>query len=225
VCAIPGQLCFCASCYWHQEGGIRTLGIPTVLVRLIKQALFHVLQPEFDPEFCRYDDDCNTYVGSEVAGRHAMTSFTDFLERKLRLQGNWTKSAVARPGRRKFLGYSFTWHKQIRLKIADSSIARLKNTVRDIVVGNASRKRDAAIAEPNPVLRGWTSYLRLNETKRVPEELDSWIGRKLRFLLWRQWKRPATPEQAASPPTTGRDARVEIGEQRTRPLVERARAT
>ena len=142
--------------------------------------------------FCRYADDCNIYVGSETAGQHAMASITDFLERKLRLRVNREKSAVARPWSRKFLGYSFTRHKQARLKIADSSIERLKDKVREIVVGNASRKLDAAIAELNPVLRGWTSYFRLTETKRVLEDLDSWIRRKLRCLLWRQWKRPAT---------------------------------
>lgn len=142
--------------------------------------------------FCRYADDCNIYVGSEAAGQHAMASITDYLERKLRLRVNREKSAVARPWARKFLGYSFTWHKQARLKIAESSIKRLKDKVRDIVVGNASRKLDAAIAELNPVLRGWTSYFRLTEVKGVLEDLDSWIRRKLRCLLWRQWKRPTT---------------------------------
>ena len=121
-----------------------------------------------------------------------MASITDYLECKLRLRVNREKSAVARPWTRKFLGYSFTWHKQVRLKIAESSIKRLKDKVRDIVVGNASRKLDTAIAELNPVLRGWTSYFRLTETKRVLEDLDNWIRRKLRCLLWRQWKRPAT---------------------------------
>jgi RNA-directed DNA polymerase len=142
--------------------------------------------------FCRYADDCNIYVGSEAAGQHVMASITDYLESKLRFRVNREKSAVARPWARKFLGYSFTWHKQARLKIAESSIKRLKDKVRDIVVGNASRKLDAAIAELNPVLRGWTSYFRLTETKRVLEDLDSWIRRKLRCLLWRQWKHPAT---------------------------------
>ncbi|MBC7685508.1 MAG: group II intron reverse transcriptase/maturase [Bdellovibrionales bacterium] len=142
--------------------------------------------------FCRYADDCNIYVGSEVAGQHAMASITDFLERNLRLRVNREKSAVARPWARKFLGYSFTWHKMARLKIAKSSIKRLKDKVRDIVVGNATRKLDAAIAELNPVLRGWTSYFRLTEVKGVLEDLDRWIRRKLRCLLWRQWKYPAT---------------------------------
>lgn len=182
------------------SGGIvsaRTEGTPQggPLSPLLSNILLTDMDRELERrghKFCRYADDCNIYVGSEAAGRHAMASITDYLERKLRLRVNREKSAVARPWVRKFLGYSFTWHKQVRLKIAESSIKRLKDKVRDIVVGNASCKLDTAIAELNPVLRGWTSYFRLTETKRVLEDLDSWIRRKLRCLLWRQWKRPAT---------------------------------
>ncbi|WP_198118592.1 group II intron maturase-specific domain-containing protein [Massilia rhizosphaerae] len=142
-------------------------------------------------KFCRYADDCNIYVGSEKAGWRAMATTTDYLERKLKLRVNREKSAVARPWHRKFLGYSFTWHKLVRLKIAESSIERLKGRVREIVVGNASRNLGATINELNPALRGWTSYFRLTEVKGVLQDLDGWIRRKLRCLLWRQWKHPA----------------------------------
>lgn len=142
--------------------------------------------------FCRYADDCNIYVGSKVAGEHAMVAITGYLERTLKLRVNRDKSAVARPWERKFLGYSFTWHKQARVKIADSSLARLKDKVREIVIGNASRSLTVTIEALNPVLRGWTSYFRLTEVKGVLQDLDGWIRRKLRCLLWRQWKRPTT---------------------------------
>jgi RNA-directed DNA polymerase len=145
--------------------------------------------------FCRYADDCNIYVKSERAGQHAMDAMTDYLEKKLKLRVNRDKSAVARPWHRKFLGYSVTWHQQARLKIADSSLKRLKDKVREIVVGNASRNLGQTIAALNPVLRGWTSYFRLTEVKGVLQDLDGWIRRKLRCLLWRQWKRPATRNQ------------------------------
>src|ERR1035437_3781557 len=79
--------------------------------------------------FCRYADDCNIYVKSERAGQHAMVAMTDYLETKLKLRVNRDKSAVARPWQRKFLGYSVTWHKQVRLKIADSSLKRLKDKI------------------------------------------------------------------------------------------------
>lgn len=142
--------------------------------------------------FCRYADDCNIYVRSEMAGQRAMAAITDYLERKLKLRVNREKSAVARPWERKLLGYSFTWHQQVRLKIAEGSLKRLKDRVREIVSGNASRKLATTINELNPVLRGWMSYFRLTEVKGVLQDLDGWVRRKLRCLLWRQWKRPAT---------------------------------
>jgi RNA-directed DNA polymerase len=143
-------------------------------------------------KFCRYADDCNIYVRSEAAGRRAMAAITDYLERRLKLRVNREKSAVARPWDRKFLGYSFTWHKRARLKIAEGSLKRLKDRVREIVVGNASRNLAVTINELNPALRGWMSYFRLTEAKGALQDLDGWIRRKLRCLLWRQWKRPAT---------------------------------
>ena len=166
-----------------------------VLSPLLSNILLTDLDRELERRghrFCRYADDCNIYVQSEVAGLRVMEAITHYLERKLKLRVNRDKSAVARPWKRKFLGYSVTWHKQARLKIADSSLKRLKDRVREIVVGNASRNLDKTIAALNPVLRGWTSYFRLTEVKGVLEDLDGWIRRKLRCLLWRQWKRPAT---------------------------------
>jgi group II intron reverse transcriptase/maturase len=177
--------------------GARTEGTPQggPLSPLLSNILLTDLDRELERRghrFCRYADDCNIYVKSQTAGQRAMVAITDYLERKLKLQVNRDKSAVARPWQRKFLGYSVTWHKQVRLKIADSSLKRLKDRVREIVAGNASRNLPATIAALNPVLRGWTSYFRLTEVKGVLEELDGWIRRKLRCLLWRQWKRPAT---------------------------------
>jgi hypothetical protein len=103
-----------------------------------------------------------------------MAAITGYLEKQLKLQVNRDKSAVARPWQRKFLGYSVTWHKQARLKIADSSLKRFKDRVRQIVVGNASRHLGKTIAALNPVLRGWTSYFRLTEVKGVLEQLDGY---------------------------------------------------
>ncbi|MCB1942773.1 MAG: group II intron reverse transcriptase/maturase, partial [Candidatus Accumulibacter sp.] len=142
--------------------------------------------------FCRYADDCNIYVKREMAGQHAMEAMTEYLEKKLKLRVNRDKSAVARPWQRKFLGYSVTRHKQARLKIAAGSVKRLKDKVREIVVGNAFRNLGQTINALNPVLRGWTSYFRLTEVIGVLQDLDGWIRRKLRCQLWRQWKRPAT---------------------------------
>ncbi len=161
--------------------------------------LSNILLDELDKElerrghsFCRYADDCNIYVSSQKAGEQVLCSISEFLEKTLKLQVNEQKSAVARPWERKFLGHSFTRHQVVRLKIAPSSVDRLKDKIRSLTTGNGSKSVAKVISELTPVLRGWISYFRLTEVKGVLEELDGWIRRKLRCLLWRQWKRPYT---------------------------------
>ena len=161
--------------------------------------LSNILLDELDKElerrghsFCRYADDCNIYVSSRKAGEHILKEIREFLENKLKLKVNEKKSAVARPWERKFLGYSVTWHKQAKLRIAKESVAKLKDKIRSITTGNPSQSVEATIKELTPVLRGWISYFRLAEVKGVLEELDGWIRRKLRCRLWRQWKRCCT---------------------------------
>ena len=162
--------------------------------------LSNILLDELDKElerrghkFCRYADDCNIYVRSRSAGERVKKSLTSFLARRLRLKVNAEKSAVARPWERKFLGYSLTWHHQSRLKVAASSVQRLKEKLREIFRHGRGRKLARLIeAELTPLLRGWMNYFRLAEVKGIFEELDSWIRRKLRGLIWRRWKRPYT---------------------------------
>jgi group II intron reverse transcriptase/maturase len=159
--------------------------------------LSNILLTELDRElerrghaFCRYADDCNIYVKSQQAGERVMASITRFLADTLKLTVNTAKSAVARPWGRKFLGYSLTWHKVPRLRIAPVSYQRLENRVREVLEGVRGRSLTTTIAELNPLLRGWMAYFRLTETKTALEELDGWIRHKLRCTMWRQWKRP-----------------------------------
>jgi len=161
--------------------------------------LSNILLTELDRElerrghaFCRYADDCNIYVGSQRAGERVMASVTRFLADTLKLTVNAAKSAVAHPWKRKFLGYSLTWHKAPRLRIAPASYQRLENRVREVLKGARGRSLTTVITELNPILRGWMAYFRLTETRTALEELDGWIRHKLRCILWRQWKRPYT---------------------------------
>ncbi len=161
--------------------------------------LSNILLSELDRElerrghaFCRYADDCNIYVRSHRAGVRVMASITRFLSDALKLTVNVAKSAVARPWKRKFLGYSLTWHKAPRLRIASTSIKRLEDNIRKVFKGAGGRSLNTSISEINPILRGWMAYFRLTQTKKVLEELDGWIRHKLRCILWRQWKRPYT---------------------------------
>jgi RNA-directed DNA polymerase len=268
-------------------GGVRTLGIPTVLDRLIQQALHQVLQPIFEPgfsessygfrpegrrwvvdidlekffdrvnhdilmsriarqvkddrvlklirryleaglmregmaqqrregtpqggplspllsnilltdwdrelerrghAFCRYADDCNIYVRSKAAGERLLIGMTAFLAKRLKLKVNEAKSACDRPWKRKFLGYSMTVHRQTRLRIAPDSLKRLTGRVKTLLRKGRGRSLSHTIETLNPVLRGWINYFRFTQSKRVLEELDGWIRRRLRCLLWRQAK-------------------------------------
>jgi RNA-directed DNA polymerase len=161
--------------------------------------LSNILLTELDHElerrghaFCRYADDCNIYVRSQAAGERVMASITRFLSDTLRLTVNAAKSAVAPPWKRKFLGYSMTWHKTPKLRIAPTSIKRLEDKIRAMLQGARGRKLSYTIQQLNLVLRGWAAYFKLTETKRALEELDGWIRRKLRCIIWRQWKRVYT---------------------------------
>ena len=143
--------------------------------------------------FCRYADDSNVYVGSKKAGQRVLKSITKFVESKLHLKVNKEKSAVAKPHQRKFLGYSFTWHKQPRVRVPKESIKRLKANLKSIFRRGKGRNLQRFIVEElNPVIRGWINYFRLAEVKRFAEEIDGWIRRRLRLILWMQWKRPWT---------------------------------
>jgi RNA-directed DNA polymerase len=145
--------------------------------------------------FCRYADDCNIYVSSRRSGERVMSSVRVFLEEVLRVRINEGKSAVARPWERKFLGYSVTWHTESRLRLAPESVRRLTLRVRELMRQGRGRSLPHTIETLNPVLRGWVTYFRLAQNKEVLGELDGWVRRRLRCLLWRQWKRPYTRER------------------------------
>lgn len=182
------------------EGGVvkpREEGTPQggPLSPLLSNILLTDLDRELEKRqhrFCRYADDCNVYVRSETAGRRVMAAMRSFLEKKLKLRVNEEKSAVARPWERKFLGYTMSRERKPRLKIAAPSRQRLEEKVRQLMRTARGRSLQKTIAILNPLLRGWVAYFRLVEIKAVLEDLDGWIRRKLRTLLWRQWKRPNT---------------------------------
>src|SRR6185437_7138473 len=142
--------------------------------------------------FCRYADDCNIYVRSRRAGERVMASLTRFLSERLRLAVNLAKSAVDRPWHRSFLGYTVTAHKEPRLRVAGTSVARLRDKLRDRFRAGRGRSIGRTVEALRPLLRGWMQYFRLAQAKGVFEELDGWLRRKLRCVLWRQWKRPRT---------------------------------
>lgn len=143
--------------------------------------------------FCRYADDCNVYVRSRKAGERVMASITWFVETKLKLRVNREKSAVARPWTRKYLGYSFTSERNARIRVPRETIQRLKSDLKqEFRKGRGRNMKNHIANDLNPVIRGWIDYFSLAEVKTFAEELDGWIRRKYRCILWRQWKRPRT---------------------------------
>jgi group II intron reverse transcriptase/maturase len=142
--------------------------------------------------FCRYADDCNIYVKSELAAGRVMVSVTKFLGRKLRLKVNEKKSKIGRPWKLKFLGYSMTLGRTPRLKVSEQSVERLRTSLREVFREGKGRAVSKVIKELSQKLRGWINYFKLAEVKIIFEDLDGWIRRKLRRIIWKQWKRPYT---------------------------------
>ena len=139
--------------------------------------------------FCRYADDCNAYVKSQKAGMRVMASITRFVEKRLRLKVNREKSATGRPWVRKFLGYSMTWHKKPKLKIAPASVQRLKSRIQELLRKGRGRSVGQVIAELAPLLTGWMEYFKLAMVKNTFEQLDEWLRRKPRTRAKRLMER------------------------------------
>jgi RNA-directed DNA polymerase len=140
--------------------------------------------------YVRYADDCNIYVRSERAGQRVMKSITKFITQKLKLKVNESKSAVARPQERKFLGFSFTDGPEIKRVIASKALDRFKRRVREITRRAKGVSIETTIAELAPYMRGWSSYFAFCETPTVLLYLTRWVRLRLRAALWRQWKTP-----------------------------------
>jgi RNA-directed DNA polymerase len=182
------------------EGGLvspRVEGTPQggPLSPLLSNILLDELDQELERRghrFVRYADDCNIYVRSRRAGERVLTSTERFLRDRLRLTVNRAKSAVDRPWNRKFLGYTVTLHYQPKLRVAPESVKRLKDRLRALFRSGRGRNLGRLIEDLRPILVGWTSYFRKAEVRKTFEDLDQWIRRKLRAILWRQWKRPWT---------------------------------
>jgi RNA-directed DNA polymerase len=142
--------------------------------------------------FVRYADDCNVYVDSERAGQRVMESITHFITHRLKLKVNQAKSAVARPGQRKFLGFSFTGEREPRRRIASKAIARFKERIREQTRRTRGITLAQMVKELVTYLRGWLGYFDDCQTPSVLQGLESWLRRRLRSVVWKQWKRGRT---------------------------------
>ena len=142
--------------------------------------------------FLRYADDCNIYVGSERAGLRVMESVTRFITHRLKLKVNQAKSAVAQPGQRKFLGFSFTGEREPRRRIAPKAIARFKERIRERTRRTRGLSLSQMVKEITTYLRGWLGYFSDCQTPTGLQSLEAWLRRRLRSVVWKQWKRGRT---------------------------------
>ena len=162
--------------------------------------LANVLLDEVDKElekrghaFARYADDCNVYVRSKRAGERVMEALRRLFT-NLRLRVNESKSAVARPQDRKFLGYSFWYAKgsAVKRRVAPKALVAMKDRVRDITKRSGGRSIPSVIDELRGYLIGWKNYFQLADTPRVFSDLDEWIRHRLRAIQLKHWKRGTT---------------------------------
>src|SRR6266702_1043550 len=159
---------------------------------LLSNLMLDVLDKELETRglnFVRYADDCNIYVRSQRAGERVMASIESFLATHLKLKVNKAKSAVAPPSKRKFLGFSFTYGKRPRRRIAPQAVARFRGRIRELTRRTRGKSLAQIVKESSAYLIGWRGYFAFCETPSTLSELDQWIRRRLRALVWKQWKR------------------------------------
>jgi len=156
--------------------------------------LANLLLDELDRElekrghrFVRYADDCNIYVRSRRAGQRVLGSITVFLASRLKLTVNESKSGVDRPWKRSFLGFTFSG--KLNRRVSTKALKACKRRVREIARRTRGRRIEHIVSELNRFLLGWKAYYGFAEVRSIFKELDSWIRRRLRCYMWKQWGR------------------------------------
>lgn len=143
-------------------------------------------------KFIRYADDCNIYVKTQRAGQRVYAGIKKFIEKELKLKINELKSAVDKPAKRRFLGFTILKSKEIKIGLAKKTIKRFKDNVRKLTNKSWGISMEQRIKALNQYLVGWSNYFRIADTESIFERLDSWIRRRLRACHLKQWKRCKT---------------------------------
>jgi len=139
--------------------------------------------------FCRYADDCNIYVRTKRAGERVMSSMGKFIQDELSLKINEGKSAIDRPWKRKFLGFSFYNVKGgVGIRIHPRSFEKLKGKIRTVTNKRWSIGIEERLARLRQVTNGWVNYFGIADANDAIQKLDKWTRRGLRACFWKQWK-------------------------------------
>lgn len=163
--------------------------------------LSNVMLNELDKElerrglrFVRYADDCVIAVRSESSAKRVMYSITDWIERKLGLKVNATKTKITRPGRLKYLGFGFykdSKAKEWKCRPHEDSIKKFKRTLKKLTIRKQSINFRVRIQRINQVIRGWINYFAIGSMKTAMKDIDAHLRTRLRVIIWKQWKTPA----------------------------------
>jgi len=162
--------------------------------------LSNIVLDELDKEllaighrFVRYADDCSIYVKSEKSAQRVMESITDYIEKKLKLKVNRTKSKVSRPQDSTLLGFSFYRGKEgWQVRIAPKSLDRIRKKMKEKTKRNDPAPAKEKIKKMEAVIRGWVNYFAIAKGKSKMQELDELVRTRLRIGIWKQWKKPKT---------------------------------
>ena len=162
--------------------------------------LSNIMLNELDSEltkrglkFCRYADDCNIYVKSRKAANRVMQSITIFIEEKLKLKVNKTKSTVDRPWKLKVLGFSF-YHKKcgIGIRIHPKSVKKFKQKLKEITGRSNAMSMARRMLKLKQLVTGWVNYFGIADMRELVKLLDEWLRRRIRMCYWKQWKKIKT---------------------------------
>jgi RNA-directed DNA polymerase len=160
---------------------------------LLSNVMLHELDKELEKRghrFCRYADDCNIYVKSKKSGDRVMASMEKFIEEKLKLKVNQSKSAVDSPTKRKFLGFSFYYAKGgIKVKIHRKSLERIKAKVKTYTKRSNGWSIELRLDKLSSLIGGWVNYFKIADMHQHCKSLDKWMRRRIRMCIWKQWKK------------------------------------
>jgi len=176
----------------------RTEGTPqgSPLSPLMSNIVLNELDKELQARghrFVRYADDCSIYVKSEKSAQRVLETITEYIESKLKLKVNRTKSKVSRPTESTLLGFSFyRSEKGWEIRIAPKSLKKIKKKMKEHTNRKAPDSLKGKIKKMEAVIRGWVNYFAIAKAKSKMKELDELVRTRLRMGVWKQWKRPKT---------------------------------
>ena len=183
------------------EGGVvspRTEGTPqgSPLSPLLSNIVLNELDKELESRghrFVRYADDCSIYVRSEKSAHRVMETVTEYIESKLKLKVNRTKSKVSHPTESTLLGFSFyRSEKGWEIRIAPKSLDRIKKKMKEKTRRNDPASAKEKIKKMEAIIRGWVNYFAIARAKGKMQQLDELVRTRLRIGTWKQWKKPKT---------------------------------